>query len=168
MSIISGVAVGLLISHVRLHLGLPGHKALMWMTPIIFFRFVFRSRLGATAGTLSAASTSLAFGGSFAGGVSFLPLVGLAGMVVDATLRFVENRRLPGYAAIPLIGLGGMIANLACLSKRLFDPTAGKSHFIWGLPDPWADVLSYALFGLLAGLLAATLAILCRRRNIIR
>jgi ABC-type thiamin/hydroxymethylpyrimidine transport system permease subunit len=163
-----GVLAGLLAAHVRLHLALPGHKALFWMTPVLLARLLSRHPLGAMTGACAAACSSLAFGGSFAGGVVYLPLVVAAGGVLDALVAFAERRRLPALAAIPLVGLGGLVANLFCAANRLLVPVR-KDHLLFGLSGWPATVLSYALFGLLGGLLGAALAAgmlaLVRRRR---
>jgi hypothetical protein len=61
-----GAMAGLAAAYLRLHLGLPGHKAALVMVPVIAARFVFRSAAGATGGMLAAALASLAPGGRLA------------------------------------------------------------------------------------------------------
>ena len=150
-----GVLSGLLAGHVRLHLGLSGHKALLWMTPVIFARLVSRSRAGTTVGAFAAAATALGVGGHIAGGFWGLPLVVLAGAVVDVVIGCIERVQLPCLLAIPIIAVAASAANLLCFVKRLLMPP-GVGHAInaaW-----WHKPVSYAFFGLLAGLIAATAA----------
>lgn len=160
-----GVAVGLLMSQVRLHLGLPGHKALFWMIPIVTARLLTRCPVGVTAGTLATAFTSLAMGGHFAGGVVGLPAVGFAGILLDAVIVFAERRHLAAQWTIPLLAVGGALANLLCLFKRLAAPVGPNSHYLWNMSWPWADVASYAFFGFCAGLVGSGLATIARRRG---
>ena len=154
-----GVLAGLLVSHVRLQLGLPGHKALFWMVPVLAARLFAPHLLGATAGASAAACTALAMGENLAGGILYLPLVPLAGAVLDGTVALAERRRLRWWWTIPLLGMGGMAANLLCAMKRLLTPLR-NSHLLFGLDGLAATILSYAFFGLLAGLAASTLAAL--------
>ena len=152
-----GALAGLICAHARLHLGLPGHKALLWLAPIVAARLLGRHPVGATAGASAAACASLASGGNLAGGAMFLPLVALAGAVLDAIVAFAERWRLGPWRLIPLLGLGGLAANLLCAVKRLLVPLRAH-HLILGISGPFATVLSYAFFGLLAGLIGAGVA----------
>ena len=109
-----------------------------------------------------AACASLAVGGHLAGGILFLPLVAVAGVVLDVAVAFADHRQLAAYWLVPLMGLAGMAANLVCCFKRLLVPLRAP-HLVLGLSGGWACLVSYAVFGLLAGLTAAALAILARR-----
>ena len=108
-------------------------------------------------GVSTAAWASLVWGGSFAGGALFLPLVVLSGGFIDATAALVHRRRDAAWQAVPLLSLGTMLASLFCLSKRLLLPSH-RFHVLFGIPDPLASVISYAVFGLLAGALGALAA----------
>ena len=152
-----GILAGLAITHLRLGLGLPGHKVLLWMTPVILARLLSRHPLGATVGVVSAACVSLGLGGNFAGGVLYLPLVGVAGVTVDAFIAFADRHRLAAWLFIPLVGLSGMSASIICAIKRLLVPVV-HSHVVFGLGAPFGRIVSYLLFGLLAGLIAATVS----------
>jgi len=157
-----GAAAGLLAGQLRLHLGLPGHKVLFWLTPVLAARLILSGPAGATAGALAAAVATAAVGGNLAGSAVHLPLVGLAGMILDVTAHVAERRRLAAVWAIPLMGLAGAAANLVCFAKRLLAPWWGEAgHTLWGVS---VAPFSYALFGLLAGLLGATAAWLVLRR----
>jgi hypothetical protein len=159
-----GVLAGLAAAHMRLHAGLPGHKALLWMAPIIAARLVFPSAAGATAGAVSAALAALAAGGNLAGGATGLPAVGLAGMLLDGAIGLAERRRLSAAWMVPLVGLAGMAANGVMLAKRLTAPLL-NSHEALGLGGIGGRLASYAAFGLAAGLLGAAVGHLVRRRR---
>ena len=70
-----GILAGVAAAHVRLHLGIAGHKALFWMAPVLVARLRARHPLGATVGASTAMATSLALGGNLAGQSLLLALV---------------------------------------------------------------------------------------------
>ena len=176
LSLAVGVIAGLFITHVRFHLGLPGHKALLWMTPVILARLLGRCKAGATAGALSVAFSTFAIGGHLAGGVLGLPLIGFAGVVLDVVIHFLERFGAAGFQkwqtgclmTIPIVGAAAMFANLLCLAKRLLLPAGPTAHFVFGASGFWLNLGCYALFGLIAGLVGATLACLIRYRQVRR
>ena len=160
---------GVAAAHIRLGLGMPGHKAMFWIIPVLLARLAYRHPLGATAGAGAAACTSLALGGHLAGQALFLPLVAAAGAVLDTAVLFAERRKLGIFWLIPVLGVAGTAANGLCLVKRMLAPRP-HMHWLLGLSDPWASVVSYAAFGLLSGLTAAILvgivrAAVARRRG---
>ncbi|MCX5672610.1 MAG: hypothetical protein NTU94_14935, partial [Planctomycetota bacterium] len=79
-----GAAAGLVAGQLRLHLGLPGHKVLFWLTPVLAARLIAGGPAGATAGALAAAVATAVAGGNLAGSLVQLPLIGVAGLVIDA------------------------------------------------------------------------------------
>jgi len=160
-SVAVGVLAGLVAAQVRLHLGLPGHKALFWMAPVLVARLLGRHPLGATVGASAAACTALGLGENLAGGLLYLPLVALAGTVLDVAAGLAERRHLSARWLVPLLGASGLAANVLCAAKRLLTPLK-NTHFVFGVEGAWATVLSYALFGLLAGVGGAALAVLAR------
>ena len=168
VSVAVGVIAGLFIGNVRLGLGLSGHKSLFWMTPVIMARLLGRCKAGTTAGALSAAFTTLAVGGRLAGGIVGLPLIGLAGIILDVVINSLEKRQTPHLLTIAIIGITAMFANLLCLGKRLLVPLGLGSHFVFGVSGFWFKLICYAFFGLTAGLIAATLACFINHRRQIR
>jgi len=155
-----GVLAGLgvtFVSRMGLHVGLTGHKVLFWMPMLIVARLVSRHPVGATAGSAATAATCLAFGTNLAGTALFMPLIVLAGSVLDAAAGLAERRHLPVWLIIPLFGAAGMIGATLCAVKRLLAPSV-KWHVLLGIPDPAASMISWAFFGLLAGLVGAALA----------
>jgi hypothetical protein len=165
VSLSVGVLAGCLAAYLRFHLGLPGHKALLWMTPVIAARLLGRCRVGATTGALTAAFVSLGAGGSLAGGLPGLPLVGLAGALIDTTAVQLEKRKTGALTAIVVVAFSAMVANLICCAKRLLVPAGVTPHDIFGGVSVLARPLSYGLFGFLAGLIAAASAQLSQRHK---
>jgi len=168
LSLAVGVIAGLFVTHVRLRLGLPGHKALLWMTPVILVRLLGRCKAGTTAGALSAAFTTFVTGGHLAGGVLGLPLIGFAGLMLDVAINLAEKSGQPYLLTIPIVGLTAMFANLLCFVKRLLLPAGPAAHLIFRASGFWFDLSCYAFFGLIAGLVAATLAFLVTYRQVCR
>ncbi|HUV67052.1 MAG TPA: hypothetical protein VMW24_24405 [Sedimentisphaerales bacterium] len=165
ISLSAGIIAASLAACLKLHLGLPGHKALLWMTPIIAARLLGRCRVGTTSGALTAAFVSIGMGGNLAGGLSGLPLVGAAGALIDATVIRLGKRKASALNAIAAVAFSAMLANLICCAKRLLLPVGVTPHNIFGGLDVLMRPLSYALFGFLAGLIAATVAHLFRSRK---
>ncbi len=154
-SISVGVMAGVFVAHVKLGLGLSGHKALFWMTPVLLARLLGKCKAGTTAGALASAFTCYTLGGHMAGGLLGLPLIGVVGILFDTVIGYTENHKLSRISLIPLLGGMAMLGNLIMFSKRLLNP-AGSSHAFLGIYQGfWFDLFTYALFGLLAGMIAA-------------
>ncbi len=161
-----GVIAGLLVAHVRLNLGLPGHKALLWLPPIIVARMLGRCRIGATAGSAATACTTFALGGNLAGGPLGLPLLVLAGIFLDLAIGSLESRKASARFYVPVIAVAAMFANLICLAKRLLLPTGLGAHLLLNASGLRFRLCSYALFGLAAGLIAGVTVYLNERRRV--
>jgi hypothetical protein len=140
---------------VRLNLGMPGHKAFFWMTPVLITRLHSRCRIGTTLGGLFAAITTYSIGANLAGGVIGMPIIVIAAIILDWTVNFIEKNNFSGLKMILLLGIAGAAANLVCLSKRMILPAGLSPHFILGVLGTWFRLCSYSLFGLLAGVVAA-------------
>lgn len=164
-----GILAGLFMAHFRLGLGMPGHKAMFWLMPVIAARLLKPHTIGAASGACTAAVTSMALGGNLAGGFLFIPLVALAGGLIDVVILWSSHLKLSPWSLIPLLGVGGLAANLICAIKRILVPQLNH-HQLLGLSGVTAQIMSYAIFGLLAGLVGATLAVLAthttRKRKI--
>ncbi|MHC5060095.1 MAG: hypothetical protein ACYTFK_03300 [Planctomycetota bacterium] len=160
-----GVIAGLFIAFVRLHLGMPGHKAFFWMTPVLITRLRGGCKVGTTAGGLFAALTTYFLGANLAGGLMGMPLIALAAAILDWTIHIVEKKKTPGWSMILSISLAAMVANLVCLSKRMILPAGLNPHYIVGVSGFWFKLFSYAFFGFISGLVAAVTARLIRRRQ---
>jgi hypothetical protein len=162
-SLAVGVIAGLLVAHLRLNLGLPGHKALLWLPPIIVARLLGRCRIGATAGSAAAGCTTFALGGNLAGGPLGLPLLIVAGIFLDLVISSLESRKVPAWLYVPSIGIAALCANLIGLGKRMLLPAGFGAHLLFNDSGFWFRFCSYALFGLAAGVLAALTACCVRR-----
>jgi hypothetical protein len=149
-----GIIAGIVTAYIRLHLGLPGHKVLFWLTPVIVVRLLSRCKAGATTGAFTAALTCFVLGGHLAGGIFGLPLIGFAGIILDVVINSLEKRRTSLFQAIVAISVTSMIANLLCFAKRLLVPAGPSPRFLFGQPGLWSNFFSYAFFGLSAGLIA--------------
>jgi hypothetical protein len=149
----TGVIAGLLAAHVKLHLGLSGHKALFWITPVLVARLLGHCRVGTTLGVFCASCTALAFGGHIAGGLMGLPLIGVAGALLDITINLLEKKSIALWISYPVICLAATVANLIAFGKRLLLPPGPNTPV--HLPG-WLirEMISYALMGMLAGILA--------------
>lgn len=165
VSVSIGIIAGALAGTLKLHLGLSGHKALIWMAPVIAARLLGRCRIGTTAGAFTVAFVSLGAGGNLAGGLLGLPLVGAAGALVDACVFKLEKSKTSALTSIIAIALAAMLANLICCLKRLLAPTGIAPHDVLGSAGVLLRLMSYALFGFLAGLIAAIGAFALRRRG---
>ncbi|UCG50066.1 MAG: hypothetical protein JSU94_09820 [Phycisphaerales bacterium] len=164
-TISAGVIGGVLAANLRLHLGLPGHKILLWMTPIIIARLLGRCPAGCTVGTLSAGFACLASGGNLAGGVLGLPLAGLGAVIQDTVVKLLEDKSAPAFIGIPAIGITAMVAGILLFIKRSFLPDGLAPHSIFGSADLPFELASYAAFGLISGLIASAVAYLVTRQR---
>ena len=165
ISLSVGVIAGCMAAFLKLHLGMPGHKAIIWMTPVIAARLLGRCRIGTTAGAFTAAFISLGSGGNLAGGLLGLPLVGAAGALIDACILKLEKCKASALTTIIAIALAAMLANLICYAKRLLVPAGIAPHHVFGSAAVAISPMSYGLFGFLSGLIASTGTYLFRRRK---
>ena len=164
-SVSVGVMAGLFIALVRLKIGMPGHKAFFWMTPVLIARLRWGCKIGTTAGGLFAALTTYSLGANLAGGVIGMPMIVFAGMILDWTVNFLEKNKTSGRMMILVLGLAGVAANLVCLAKRMILPTGLSSHFIFDVSGFLFKLSSYAFFGLISGIVAVIGAKLMDRKH---
>ena len=159
LSALVGAAAGALSAQVRLHLGLPGHKALLWVTPLVVARLTLGRGGEAIAAAVAAGQIALLAGGNLGGGAPLLPLLIVAGAVLDAACAVVQRCRLLWPATLALLGLAGAAANLLCSARRI-----GDAWFAHTLSAGIIRVTSsYAFFGLSAGVLGAAIALWIER-----
>ncbi|HZL37443.1 MAG TPA: hypothetical protein VFC78_19150 [Tepidisphaeraceae bacterium] len=153
-----GVLAGIAVAYARMPLHLPGHKVMSWMPVLLAGRLLTGARAGAATGTLLTILTTLALGGRLAGGVLLLPMVILAGVLLDCAAVFIERRKVPPWRALFFLALAGAAGNLACFVKRLAGPD-GAIFSNAGAHALIAAAGSYALFGFLAGLSGAAVGL---------
>jgi len=152
-----GVLAGIVVAYAQMPLHLPGHKALWWIPPVLVARLVTRRQLGASIGATTTVLTTLSLGGRLAGGVVAMPLVILAGVVLDVAANKVERRPKAILRAVLLLSTAGAAGNLICFIKRLLEPS-GAFFSTDNLRDvSWAGT-THAVFGFAAGALGAILA----------
>jgi hypothetical protein len=155
VSISVGVMCGIFIASIRLGLGMPGHKAFFWITPLLIARMQGGCKIGTTAGSLFAAVTTYSLGANLAGGVLGMPVIGVAGVILDLAANYIEQNNFSVAMKVIILGIAGIAANLVCLSKRMILPEGISPHFIQGFSGFWFKICSYAFFGLLSGVAAA-------------
>jgi hypothetical protein len=166
VSISVGILSGLFIAMVRLNWGLPGHKAFFWMTPVLIARLRGGCKIGTTAGGLFAALTTYSLGANLAGGVIGLPIIVLAGLILDWAVNVLEKNKVSTGFMILALGFAGLAANVVCLAKRMILPTGLSPHFIFGLSGAWVTLYSYMFFGFLSGIAAVIFAKLLRHKPV--
>ena len=152
-----GAIAGFIASNLRLNLGLPGHKALFWMIPVVVTRIVGRCPVGCSSGGLAAGCSTIICGGNIAGGLYALPLIAVGGIVIDIVTRILEKRNVHPVFYICFIGLAAMAANLICLLKRLLMPAGFGIHLFS------TRLISYAFFGLMAGVAGGLIGLMINR-----
>jgi hypothetical protein len=147
-----GVLAGILVAYARTPMHLPGHKAVLWMAPVLCARMVAGVRAGASAGALTTAVTTFVLGGRLAGGLAMMPLIVLAGVVFDLAVQLAERRKFAWWQYFGFFVLAGLIGNLICFVKRLFDPM-GAFFSAGNIEDCVLAGGYHAVFGALAGLI---------------
>jgi hypothetical protein len=149
-----GILAGVAVACTRMPIHLPGHKAILWMVPVLAARIMTRARAGALIGTMAAAVSALCLGGRLAGGLAFLPLLILAGAALDAGAECAQRRPFAAWQRLLILAAAGLVANIFCFAKRLFDPI-GSPLSAANMKQLAQFAASHAVFGLLAGLLGA-------------
>jgi hypothetical protein len=149
-----GVLAGIAVTFARTPIHMPGHKAIWWITPILASRLMTRPRAGASVAAVTAAITTLTLGGRLGGGFASLPLIILAGALLDLAARIAERREFSISRRLLFFALAGAAANLLCFAQRFADPKT--AIFATGnLADLFNAACSHGAFGFLAGLLGA-------------
>ncbi len=134
------------------------------LTLILAARLSVPPQRSATVGALSTVITTLLLGGRLAGGVAATPLVLFAGIVLDFGAYMVEQNPAAIWRAVLILAAAGTAgANLFCFIKRLFEPV-GTFFSTANLHDLATAAGWHAFFGLIAGLLAAAIALAKMRR----
>ena len=149
-----GIFSGLFIAAAKLNLGLSGHKAFMWMTPLLIARFRTGAKIGVSAGGMFAAVTAFSLNANLAGGAIGFPLIAVAAGVLDTVANYIEKKKVSLFPMIVMLAFAGAAANLICLVKRMFLPTGISPNNLFGA-GMMLRTFSYLLFGALSGVVAA-------------
>ncbi|MBW8015323.1 MAG: hypothetical protein FVQ82_03985 [Planctomycetes bacterium] len=152
-----GIFSGLFIACIKLNLGWSGHKAFMWMTPLLIARFRTGAKIGTSAGGMFAAMTAYSLGANLAGGLIGFPLIAVAGGVLDVVANYIEKNKVSLFSMILLLAVAGGLANLICLVKRMFLPAGISPHNLFGADGMMSRALLYLFFGSLSGIVAAVI-----------
>ena len=150
-----GVLAGIAVAYARLPLHLPGHKALLWIPPVLAARILTGRRFGGSAGALATLVTTLALGGRLAGSAAGAPLVVIAGFILDLAVSFTSRFKPPRLRVLLLLAASGGVANLICFVKRLFE--LNDAFYSSNMEQLWRAAVSHFVFGFTAGALAALL-----------
>jgi hypothetical protein len=159
LTVLVGAAAGAAAAMIRLHLGLPGHKAMFWMPPLLAARLALGRGGEAIAGALAAGEAALLAGGNLGGGMPLLPLLIAVGVVLEAACALLQRWRPAPPAAIALAGLACAGANLLCSVRRIGDTLFAQAS----LAAFTRTAASYAFFGVLAGVAGGTVAMAIAR-----
>jgi hypothetical protein len=161
-----GLAAAVLHTCLKLRLGIPGHAAILWLTPLLLARW-----LAPMTAAASVSSTSTAVGLYCFGGFSLRwPLVltfgtfWLVGPVLDLYVLLVERmapRRRMGAGSrlgLVLLPLAGVVGNFAHLGLKVLFGTMRPHVARLGLGAGLYEAVTYLVFGLAAGIAAYALA----------
>lgn len=159
LSIAVGAMTGCFIAFVRLKLGMPGHKTFLWLTPVLVARLRGGCKIGTAAGGLAAAVSTYSLGANLAGGLIGMPLIVMAGLMLDGVINTLQKHKIAGPGMIGALTIAGALAGLICLAKRHILPAGLSPHHILGLSGIWFEIASYTFFGALAGVVASILSI---------
>lgn len=167
LSIAVGAMTGCFIAFVRLKLGMPGHKTFMWLTPVLIARLRGGCKIGTAAGGLAAAVSTYSLGANLAGGLIGMPLIVMAGLMLDWVINTLQNHKISGIRMIIALTLAGAAAGFICLIKRLGLPTGLSPHYMLGLSGFGLKLASYLFFGALSGFVASifSLSTLKKKKN---
>lgn len=160
-----GILAGIAVAYGRMPLHLPGHKALLWMVPVLACRLITRQGAAASVGASATVITALLLGGRLAGGVTAMPLVIVAGIVLDLFAANVERNQVAGWRTLLILTFAGCAANLLCCLKRVFEPS-GTFLSLASTLDLMQVIGFYALFGAAAGFIGGAIGLgIVRRRG---
>jgi hypothetical protein len=160
-----GFAAAVVHTYLKLRLGIPGHAAVLWLTPLLVARAVSMSW---GAGTLASTGTAVGlcalggFGCRFPEVLEFGtywvvgPVLDLWMQALGGWTRTAEGRRslLVGPFGVAAMALAGLLANLSHLGSKLGFGVIRVHTPRFGLPPGVYDLVTFTVFGLAAGVLA--------------
>jgi len=163
-----GLVSAVLHTWLKLRLGIPGHSAVLWLTPILLARC-----LAPMTGAATICSTVTTLGMYSFGGFGFRWPVALSfatfwlvGPALDCyawlTDRLSNSGRqgagFTGRLGIVFVPLAGVVANYAHLASKVGYKVIRPHTPRFGLVPGWYEGVTYFVFGLVAGLVAYGLA----------
>jgi len=168
-----GLVSAALHTFLKLRLGIPGHAAVLWITPILVGRCLARMRGAGTVASTSAALGMYVLRGL---GTQWPPLLSVAtywavGPALDFYLLLAQRfagtggRRLRGLVGLVIMAVAGVVANYAHLASKVGLAVIRPHAPRFGLAAGAYELATYLVFGLVAGLLAFALAWPARRRR---
>jgi len=171
-----GLAAAAMHSWVKLRLGIPGHSAVLWLTPLIIARCVVPLSGAGTGASSAMALGMIAFGG-FNLRWSLLPAFGsywMVGPALDSYVwvirRLVPSLRdkrfgVAGLAGLILVPLAGVIGNWAHLASKISFHVIRPHIPKFGIPAGLFDLTTYFIFGSTSGFLAYFAVRVATRKN---
>jgi len=160
-----GVAAAALQTWARLRLGVPGHSAMLWLTPIIVGRcLVPRKAAGTVCSTVTAVGL-YAFGGFSLRWPVVLSFgtYWLVGPALDFYVSLIEavssslgrkDYRFPGRLAVIVLPVAGVVGNYAALFSKVLFQVIRPHRARFGIAPGVYEIVTYLVFGLVAGSLA--------------
>ena len=104
---------------------------------------------------LSAAVATYSLGANLAGGLIGMPLIVMAGLMLDWVINFLQKHNISGIRMVVILTLACALAGFICLIKRLSLPAGLSPHYFFGLSGFWLKLVSYLAFGAMAGVVAS-------------
>jgi hypothetical protein len=160
-----GVFAGIIVSAFRLNLGMPGHKALFWMVPVLTMRMIGKTKGGVSVGAAAVLLTTYGTAGHLGGGPFGMPLILLGAVILDSVIGFLERKRFSFAFYTATVSLAAMICNLLCMVKKLFVSDGFGVHLLLNNSSFWFRFASYAFWGLISGVIACFMARYYRRKR---
>ena len=171
-----GLSAAALHTWARLRLGIPGHSAVLWLTPLLLGRCIAPMRAAGTVSSTSAAVGLYAFGGfssrwpvllSFATFWLVGPVLDFCAALVDRFRRGDERSgsAFAGWAGFILLPLAGVAGNYAHLAGKVLYRVIRPHTPRFGLAPGLYEVTTYLVFGVVAGLAAYGLSRAWLRRR---
>ena len=148
----------------KLRLGIPGHSAVLWMTPLILGRCIVPLAGAGTVGSTTMALGMVAFGGfnlrwpmmmSFG---TYWAVGPALDSYVGLVRRFVGRIKVGGPMAMVVVPLAGVVGNYTHFASKHLFGVIRPNKVGWGLPAGVYPLATYFIFGLAAGFVALGMA----------
>ena len=164
-----GLVSAFLHTYAKLRLGIPGHSAVLWITPLLIGRCLAPMRAAGTAASTTTAlglyclrgfslrwPVLLSFGTYWAVG----PALDFYVLLLDKLVGNPDRTRsvLAGPLGVVFLAVGGVVANYAHLASKVLLAVIRSHTPRFGLAPGLYEMATYLVFGLAAGILAFVLA----------